>query len=120
MRKLITIAALLVGCSLGVLPGVTANAQVPTAHPRSPETGRYIKTAPPVAGNIIGDKNTKVYHLPGDRGTLPMEKNRVYFRTEAEAVAAGFRHAGSKATDHRTLPARDPRTGRFIKTPPSK
>jgi hypothetical protein len=53
--------------------------------------------ASPMVGQIIGDKKTKVYHLPTDKGMLPAEKNRVYFKTERQAVAAGFRHAGQKA-----------------------
>jgi hypothetical protein len=47
-------------------------------------------------GQIIGNKNTKVYHLPGDTGNMPAEKNRVYFRSEREAVAAGYHVAGKK------------------------
>lgn len=47
------------------------------------------------AGQIIGNKNTKVYHMPGKGGSLPAEKNRVYFKTEAEAKAAGYHAAGS-------------------------
>ena len=49
------------------------------------------------SGQIVGNKNTKVYHLPGDKGAMPDEKNRVYFRTEREARAAGYRMAGSKS-----------------------
>lgn len=45
-------------------------------------------------GKIIGNKNTHVYHLPGDKGNLPEMKNRVYFRTEAEARRAGYHLAG--------------------------
>ena len=47
-------------------------------------------------GSIIGNKNTKVYHLAGDKGNMPAEKNRVYFRTEREATAAGYHLAGAK------------------------
>src|SRR6478735_644798 len=38
----------------------------------------------PIPGGIIGNKNSHVYHLPGDKGKLPAEKNRVYFHSEAE------------------------------------
>jgi endonuclease/exonuclease/phosphatase family metal-dependent hydrolase len=45
---------------------------------------------------IIGNANSKIYHLPGcpsyDRVG---ERNRIPFVTEAEAVAAGFRRAGN-------------------------
>ena len=49
-------------------------------------------------GQIVGNKNTKVYHLPGDKGSMPADKNRVYFRTEQAAIAAGFHAAGSSKT----------------------
>lgn len=67
------------------------------------------------AGQIIGNKNSKVYHLPGATGNLPAEKNRVYFKTEVEAKAAGFRAAGAKVEPPKKGPARDPKTGKFIK-----
>ena len=57
---------------------------------------------PPGTGSIIGDKNTKVYHLPSDKYMLPAEKNRVYFKTEAQAKAAGYHHAGAKAGGSKT------------------
>jgi hypothetical protein len=46
-------------------------------------------------GSIIGNKNTKVYHMPGDKN-LPDEKNRVYFSSASAAEAAGYHAAGSK------------------------
>jgi hypothetical protein len=49
-------------------------------------------------GRIVGNKNTKVYHLPGDKGNMPSAKNAVYFRTEREARAAGYHVSGSKKT----------------------
>lgn len=56
-------------------------------------------------GQIIGNKRTHVYHLPGDKGRLPKPENRVYFKTAAQAEAAGYRlarhgkhkHAGAKS-----------------------
>ena len=45
---------------------------------------------PPMSGSIIGNKNTKVYHLAGDKGNMPAEKNRVYFRSERDAMRAGY------------------------------
>lgn len=41
-------------------------------------------------GQIIGNKNSKVYHAP-DCGSLPNEENRVYFASAAEAEDAGYR-----------------------------
>lgn len=44
-------------------------------------------------GSIIGNRNSKVYHVQGSGTTLPAPKNRVYFRSEEEASEAGFRPA---------------------------
>lgn len=49
---------------------------------------------PEIQGQIIGNKNSKIYHLPGgafyDKISLA---NRVYFNSEAEARKAGYRKA---------------------------
>ena len=47
-----------------------------------------------MTGSIIGNKNTLVYHMAGDHN-LPAPKNRVYFRTIAQAEAAGYHAAGT-------------------------
>jgi len=44
-------------------------------------------------GVYIGNKNSKVFHLPTCTG-LPEEANRVYFNTREEAIAAGYRPCG--------------------------
>lgn len=46
---------------------------------------------------VVGNRNSNIYHLPvGCSGyTQVSETNRVYFDTEQEAVAAGFRRAGN-------------------------
>ena len=44
------------------------------------------------SGDFIGNKTTRVFHA-ANAGNLPGENNRVYFETEEEAVAAGFRPA---------------------------
>lgn len=59
---------------------------------------------PLFAGNIIGNKRTRVYHMPGDRGALPAAQNRVYFHTEGQARAAGFRRAGAGSATRRPAP----------------
>lgn len=51
----------------------------------------------PITGGVVGNKNSHVYHLPGDKGALPAAKNRVYFRSAAEAEAAGYHRAGSSS-----------------------
>lgn len=49
---------------------------------------------PETQGQIIGNKNSKIYHLPGgafyDKISLA---NRVYFNSEADAQKAGYRKA---------------------------
>ena len=49
------------------------------------------------AGGIIGNRNSKVYHLPSGCPSYDRvaPRNQVHFDTEAAAVAAGFRKAGN-------------------------
>jgi endonuclease YncB( thermonuclease family) len=51
-------------------------------------------TTTTAAGQIIGDRNSKIYHLPAcpDYSKVS-ERNRVPFKTEAGAQAAGYRKA---------------------------
>jgi endonuclease YncB( thermonuclease family)/methylphosphotriester-DNA--protein-cysteine methyltransferase len=52
--------------------------------------------APPPAGTIIGNQNSKKYHRPDCAGYRDMaEKNRVFFKTVEEAEAAGYKRAGN-------------------------
>jgi competence protein ComEC len=52
--------------------------------------------APPVGpGDVIGNRRSMIYHVGGS-GRLPAPENRVYFRSEAEARAAGYRPAGGQ------------------------
>jgi hypothetical protein len=69
-------------------------------------------------GRIVGNKNTKVYHLPGDKGNMPLAKNAVYFRTEREARAAGYHASGTKTGPKNGMsgmhvPMRHPMTGKM-------
>ncbi len=50
-----------------------------------------------IAGPVIGNRNSRVYHLPeGCPGYKQVgEKNRVLFATEVEAETAGYRRAGN-------------------------
>jgi endonuclease YncB( thermonuclease family) len=49
----------------------------------------------PVTAEVVGNRRSHVYHAPSCRGAAAMsEKNRVAFRTAAEAEAAGSRKAG--------------------------
>lgn len=51
---------------------------------------------PPPEGTIIGSANSKKYHRPDCPGYRDMaERNRVFFKSVAEAEAAGFKRAGN-------------------------
>ncbi|MGO8670764.1 MAG: Ada metal-binding domain-containing protein [Capsulimonadaceae bacterium] len=108
MKALIRFAA---AVSAAALIAGAAVAQSPnTGAPGAANHGRlgilyHRHTDPPQAGNhasvfdgqIIGNKHTHVYHMPGDKTRLPEPQNRVYFRTEAQAIDAGFRRAKTGA-----------------------
>jgi deoxyribonuclease-1 len=50
----------------------------------------------PKEGIIIGNENSKKYHLQGCPGYSQLrEKKRVLFKTAAEAEAAGYTKAGN-------------------------
>ncbi|MDE3314895.1 DNA-entry nuclease [Lacticaseibacillus zeae] len=44
-------------------------------------------------GTIVGNSRSKIYHVPGQAGYRMNSANAVYFNTEAEAQAAGYRKA---------------------------
>ena len=47
-------------------------------------------------GKIIGNKNSHIYHLPGDAFYDKISpENRIYFATEEEAQKAGYRKSKS-------------------------
>jgi micrococcal nuclease len=49
---------------------------------------------PKTRGKIIGNVKSHIYHTPGQYGyNRVAEKNRVYFRSEEQAVKAGYRKA---------------------------
>jgi endonuclease YncB( thermonuclease family) len=65
-----------------------------TRTPDSPLVREAPVTRP--KGQIIGNKNSRKYHLPGCPSYNQVsEKNRVYFRTAGEAEAAGYTKAGN-------------------------
>jgi len=64
---------------------------------RRGKTAKTPVSRPPmmvVVGPIVGNRNSKIYHLPNcpDYSKVS-ERNRVPFKTEAEAQAAGYRKA---------------------------
>lgn len=63
-------------------------------HSTVPSSGTSSTTSPPGAPAILGNKNSKIYHRATCPGyTSVSEKNRVWFKTEAEAEQAGYRKA---------------------------
>ena len=62
---------------------------------------------PPPEGTIIGNSNSKKYHRPDCAGYRDMaEKNRVFFKTVAEAEAAGYKRAGNCPAEVQTATAK--------------
>jgi len=108
MRFKASIAAL---CILGcVVFGQSVGAQPPSpgvvrSHMGGP--GHM----PQMTGPIVGNKKSKIYHLPGEKGPMPAEKNRVYFRTEQEAIAAGYHAAKQKHAKPKVMPMHAPKMG---------
>ncbi|KRL18715.1 prophage Lp1 protein 66 [Lactobacillus amylolyticus DSM 11664] len=45
------------------------------------------------SGKIVGNKNTKIYHVPGQAGYRMNSANAVYFNSEQDAINAGYRKA---------------------------
>lgn len=44
-------------------------------------------------GTIVGNVNSKIYHVPGQAGYRMNSSNAVYFKTEQDAINAGYRKA---------------------------
>ena len=65
-----------------------------TAEKQTPEAPAPAESGAGVEERYIGNRNSKVFHLPACGG-LPAEKNRVVFVTREEAVAEGYRPCGS-------------------------
>ena len=61
---------------------------------RDARRGLWSLTAAQPAGPVIGNRRSRVYHLPGQQHyDAVSRKNRVYFNSEEEAAAAGYRPA---------------------------
>jgi endonuclease YncB( thermonuclease family) len=67
---------------------------VPVAAPASVPAAASTAPTAAATGEIIGNKNSKIYHRPGCPGYNSVsEKNQVRFQSAAEAEAAGYRAA---------------------------
>ena len=58
------------------------------------QEGKSSQTAAVMEAEFVGNKNSRKYHIE-DCGSLPIEKNRVYFADRDAAVEAGYTPCGS-------------------------
>lgn len=71
---------------------------------------------PPPEGTIIGNSNSRKYHRPDCAGYRDMaERNRVFFKTVAEAEAAGYKRAGNCPAERQIATAK-PSAGTSLST----
>lgn len=96
-----------------------ASAATANGQPKLPDNMSSAKT--------IGNKNSKIFHLPGCSGyDRVSEKNRVYFNTAAEAETAGYQLAKNCSADStaiKTTSTTSPKvstTTSAIVTPPTQ
>jgi micrococcal nuclease len=71
-------------------PDPTATAARPTTAPRVLTAN---DAAPCAVGQIRGNRNSKIYHVPGGASYTQTRANVQCFNTEAEAQASGYRRA---------------------------
>lgn len=81
-----------------VAPSTPGAASPTTGMEQPPEIDRTEEVLERTSGDFIGNKKTRVFHA-ATAGNLPGEDNRVYFESEEEAVAAGFRPAEREGLD---------------------
>lgn len=70
---------------------VVTGAAKKTIAKKSTSSKKKIKTS--TTGRIVGNRRSKIYHVPGQAGYHMNSANAVYFRTETEAKRAGYRRA---------------------------
>ncbi|MBI4857662.1 MAG: MBL fold metallo-hydrolase [Acetobacterium woodii] len=69
--------------------GSTMPTQTPQENTTTVDQTPQENTTPPVAATYIGNKNSRVYHLPSCSG-LPKESNRIYLNSLEEVHALGL------------------------------
>ncbi|MCP0887546.1 hypothetical protein LB941_09400 [Ligilactobacillus sp. WILCCON 0076] len=77
--------------SIKATGSITSNSHIKT---QTTVTSSQQTTSSVVTGTsnlIIGNKNTKIYHISGQTGYNMSANNAVYFNTESEAQATGYR-----------------------------
>jgi beta-lactamase superfamily II metal-dependent hydrolase/methylphosphotriester-DNA--protein-cysteine methyltransferase len=100
-QKVASLTAMFIGRTSG--DEAKSNSTTPT----SPEPAATAKPAPAneptPSGQIIGNKNSKIYHTPGcSTYDKVSEKNRVSFKSVEEAEAAGYRRAKNCSPSEQT------------------
>jgi len=73
-------------------PTIPTSSETPTTGMDHTMVDRASEIEKRTSGDYIGNKNTRVFHA-ATAPNLPGEKHRVYFESEEEALAAGFRPA---------------------------
>ena len=80
--------------TLLALPALLLAVGLPTG--AKPVKTKPILTKPTaVTGQIVGNTKTHLFHVSGDKKTLPARKYRIYFRTVTDALAAGYHPSGT-------------------------
>lgn len=74
-----------------LVTGVARKSAKKTVAKKSTSSKKKIKTS--TTSRIVGNRRSKIYHVPGQAGYHMNSSNAVYFRTEAEAKRAGYRRA---------------------------
>ncbi|MFD1393814.1 DNA/RNA non-specific endonuclease [Lacticaseibacillus jixianensis] len=64
-----------------------------TSKPKAKPAPARGKTNTAATRRIIGNRKSKIYHVPGQAGYKMSSSNAVYFATEQQARAAGYRRA---------------------------
>ena len=70
---------------------VVTGAAKKTVAKKSTSSKKKIKTS--TTGRIVGNRRSKIYHVPGQAGYHMNSANAVYFRTKTDAKRAGYRRA---------------------------
>lgn len=83
-------------------PSTPDSTETPTTGMEQPPVvDRAAEVAERTSGAFIGNKNTRIFHT-AESSRLPGEKNRVYFESAEEAIAAGFSPAEGEDIDEAT------------------
>ncbi|WP_450088947.1 sunset domain-containing protein [Paucilactobacillus wasatchensis] len=69
----------------------TSTGQQTNSKTKSGSTGQQGDINTNDTGKIVGNINSHIYHVPGQSGYSMNSANAVYFNTEQEAQAAGYR-----------------------------